>query len=303
MAGEAIFLVLSMLGIGLLCRQLRLFPDGTAEILNQVVISICLPAAILLHASKLQLDLGLLGLVAIPWALLLCSAGLVALVAHWLGLSHAERAVLLLCVPLGNTSFLGYPLVEALLGSAALPYAVVYDQFGSFVILSSWGLWVLARYAGDARPTPAVVLRKVLRFPPFIALMLALTLVPASPPAPLERLLETLSAALLPIVTLAVGLQLRLRIPADERAPLAAGLALKLVVLPALAWPLCIALGLPELTTRAAVLESAMAPMITASALAISHRLAPGLAAALVGIGTPLSLLTLWAWLWLLGGA
>ncbi|MCY1458728.1 hypothetical protein D9M71_761360 [compost metagenome] len=48
------------------------------------------------------------------------------------------------------------------------------------------------------------------------------------------------------------------------------------------------------------VLESAMPTMITAAALAISHRLAPRLAAALVGYGILLSLLTLPAWVWVL---
>jgi predicted permease len=49
-----------------------------------------------------------------------------------------------------------------------------------------------------------------------------------------------------------------------------------------------------------AVFETAMPPMITAAALAISHRLAPDFAAALVGYGTVVSLLTLPLWVWLL---
>ncbi|KAF1013349.1 MAG: hypothetical protein GAK31_03498 [Stenotrophomonas maltophilia] len=83
--------------------------------------------------------------------------------------------------------------------------------------------------------------------------------------------------------------------------PLAVGLLLKLVVLPALALPLSWALGLQGLMLKANVLESAMPTMITAAALAISHRLAPRLAAALVGYGIVLSLLTLPAWMWVLG--
>ena len=51
---------------------------------------------------------------------------------------------------------------------------------------------------------------------------------------------------------------------------------------------------------QVSVLESAMPTMITAGALAIAHNLAPRLAAALVGYGILLSLLTLPAWLWLL---
>jgi predicted permease len=300
-AVDAFALVLLMIALGKFCAHQRLLPLGAAETLNLVAINICLPAAVLLHASKLVFAVELLGLIAVPWLLLLASIALVAAVSRLLRLSVAERAVLLLCVPLTNSSFLGYPLIEAFLGHEALPYAVVYDQFGTFLILSTWGLWVLARYGGDSPPTAAAVLRKVIRFPPFIALLLALTVMPAAPPSAVSLVLERLSDALLPIVTLAIGLQLRFRVPRNERAPLAAGLLLKLVLLPAIAWPLCLLFGMPDLMTQATVLETAMAPMITASALAISHRLAPGLAAAMVGFGIPLSLLTLLGWRWVLG--
>ena len=72
-------------------------------------------------------------------------------------------------------------------------------------------------------------------------------------------------------------------------------------MLPALALMLVPLLGLRGLAADAVVLEAAMPPMITAAALAISHRLAPTLAAAMVGYGILLSLLTLPAWTWLLG--
>ena len=55
-------------------------------------------------------------------------------------------------------------------------------------------------------------------------------------------------------------------------------------------------LGLHGDMARTTVLESAMPSMVTAGALAISHNLAPRLAAAMVGYGLLLSLLTLPFW-------
>ena len=104
----------------------------------------------------------------------------------------------------------------------------------------------------------------------------------------------------LALVHLAIGLSLKLALPRDELKPLAAGLALKLAVMPALAIGVAWALGLRGVQFDTAVLESAMPPMITAAALAISHRLAPGLASAMVGYGILISLATLPAWAWLL---
>lgn len=300
MAFDAFALILSMLALGLLFQRLRLFPENAAEVLNKVVLYVCLPASVLIYAPRLELGPQVLAVAAVPWLLLLATVVLVTGVTRALKLRPDEHAVLLLCVALGNTSFLGYPLVRALLGEEALPYAVIYDQFGAFLILSTFGLYVLARYGGDAKPTAAMIGRRIVTFPPFLALVAGLTVMPEAPPAWIAGGLQRLADALLPLVVLAIGLSLKLALPRDELKPLAAGLVLKLAVMPALALGIARAFGMTGAMHDAVVLESAMPPMITAAALAISHRLAPGLAAAMVGYGILLSLATLPAWAWLL---
>jgi predicted permease len=296
MAFDAFLLILVVLVVGMLAKRSGMFADNAAEVLNRFVLYICLPAAVLRFASRLSFDLSLIGLVAVPWIVLLLSILLVHAAARVFRFSEAERAVLLLCVPLGNTSFLGYPLIQAMLGDDALPYAVVYDQFGSFMILSTWGLWVLARYGGDAKPCLKSMGLKMLKFPPFIALVIALTVMPAEPPASIDAILKRLADALLPVVAMAVGLQVKLALPRRELAPLATGLVFKLMLMPAIVWLLLPLLGLSGSMGQAAVLETAMPPMITAGALAISHRLAPNLAAAFIGYGIVLSLISLPLW-------
>lgn len=301
MAFDAFALILAMLALGLLFQRLGTFSADAPESLNKVVLYVCLPAAILRYAPQLELSPAVLAIAAVPWLLLLATLAAVGLVTRLLRLREDEHAVLLLTVALGNTSFLGYPLLRALLGEAALPYAVIYDQFGSFLIISTFGLYVLARYGGEGKPSVPAMARKILTFPPLLALVFALTLMPTEPPAFIANGLQRLSDALLPLVVLAIGLSIRLALPRDELKALAAGLTLKLLVMPALALLLVPLLGLRGLAADAVVLEAAMPPMITAAALAISHRLAPTLAAAMVGYGILLSLLTLPAWTWLLG--
>lgn len=302
MAFDAFALILAMLALGLGLQRLRALPESAPEVLNKVVLYVCLPAAVLRYAPQLALDAGVLAVAAVPWLLLGATVLAVSLLVRPLGLRRDEKAVLMLCVALGNTSFLGYPLVSALLGEQALPYAVIYDQFGAFLILSTFGLYVLARYGGDADPTARDILRRIATFPPFLAMVFGLTLMPAEPPAWIAGGLQRLADALLPLVVLAIGLGLKLKLPRDELKPLAAGLVLKLAVMPALALAIVwlLPLGLDPVARNTVVLESAMPPMITAAALAISHRLAPGLASAMVGYGILLSLATLPAWAWLL---
>ena len=183
MAFDAFALILAMLTLGLAFQHLRVLPDNAAEVLNKVVLYVCLPAAVLRYAPRLSLDAGVLAVAVVPWLLLGATVALVTLASRLLKLRRDEHAVLLLCVALGNTSFLGYPLVRALLGEAGLPYAVIYDQFGAFLILSTFGLYVLARYGGDREPTARDIARRIATFPPFLALVFGLSLMPAQPPA------------------------------------------------------------------------------------------------------------------------
>ena len=140
-----------------------------------------------------------------------------------------------MCTMLGNTSFIGYPMIQALLGHEALPYAVVYDQFGTFVMLSTVGLVVLARYGGEHPPGVREIALRIVRFPPVWALVFGLTLMPEQPPAWIATALGQLASVMLMLVMLAVGMTIQLRLPRDEVGPLALGLSLKLVLLPALA--------------------------------------------------------------------
>lgn len=293
--------ILAMLAIGRLIAWRGWVPPNTPEALNQIVLYVCLPAAILLYAPGLHFQRELLGLVIVPWLMVVASVLLVLGLQRWARVRSDATGALLMTVPMGNTSFLGYPMIIALLGETALPYAVIYDQFGSFLILSSFGLVVLAMYGDTARPTPFGMLKRIAGFPPMLALAAALTIMPEHPPEAINEGLKRLSGALLPLVTLAIGMQIRFKLSRHDLLPLGAGLLFKLLLLPLLALALCGPLGLSGDIRRVAVLQTAMPSMITAGALAAAAGLAPELAAALVGYGIVLSLATLPLWWWLLG--
>lgn len=296
MAFDAFALMLAMLALGLLLARLRALPDNAADTLNLLVLYVCLPAAILVNVPKLRFEPSLIALAALPWLIALVAWVAVRLLARGLHLRRDETVVLVLLTMLGNTSYVGFPMIEALLGGQALPYAVVYDQFGTFLLLSTAGLVVLAHGSGETAPTPRAISLRILRFPPTWALVFGLTLMPEQPPAWIALALERLAGVLVMLVMLAVGLGLQLRMPRDEVRPLAVGLLLKLVLLPLIALPIGWALGMRGEVLSVGVLETAMPPMVTAAALAVAHGLAPRLATAIVGYGIVLSLASLPLW-------
>ena len=286
--------------IGRIAAGFKWMPTSAAERINRAVILFCLPAVIFIHVPTLELSSELLPLVLTPWLLLLVSIGLVFLLSYWLRFSKPVTAVLLVLVPLGNTSFLGFPLISALLGDEALSYAVVYDQFGSFLILCTHALFVTAWYGEHLQVSVSTILKRIATFPPFVSLILALVLGNAWFPGWLMRLAEGLAWLLLPLVTLAIGLQLKLRLVPEYRLPLTLGLIAKLMVLPALALALSLVLDMPDDILAVNVLESAMPPMITAAALLSSAKLAPPLASAMVAWGVLFSVASVPFWQWLL---
>lgn len=292
----AIFLVLAMLALGKLYAWSGLLPAQTPDVVNRLVIWLFLPALVLKAVHGLRFEAELLVLVATPWLLAALTVAAVLLLGRVFRWRRETQGCLLLCVALGNTAFLGYPLVEAALGHGALKYAVVYDQLGSFMLLSSFGLVVVALYGGGARPTIGLVLGRILTFPSLAALVVGL--LPWERPALFTHLVDTLAALLVPMAMFAVGFQLKLVPSRAVAVPLAAGLLLKLAVLPAAAWAIATLAGVDREIVAVNTLQSAMPAMITAGALAIDAKLAPELAAGLVGYGILISL----AWVPWLGG-
>lgn len=290
---SALFTVVVLLGAGYLARRFRRLPENAADVLNRFVIDICVPATILRLVPALRLESGLVVLVLVPWAMAGVAALVVRALTRPLGLSATQRTALFLGTALGNTSFLGFPLCSALLGERAVPLAAVYDQLGSFLMLSIIAPFALGSVTAGAKPSAAAIARRVLTFPPFVALVLAL--VPLPRPAFFEPLLATAASALVPLAMVAVGFKLRLTPPRPWRV-FAAGLATKLVVVPLAAWALARALHAPPLVLKVAVLESAMPMMVTAGALMMAYDVASELAAAFVGWGLVISLATVPAW-------
>jgi predicted permease len=287
-------LVVILLACGYLARRFGQFPGTTADALNRFVIDLCVPAVILRVVPELRLRWELSILVLIPWLLAALALPLARLVGKLLRLDRSAEAAVFLCTALGNTSFLGFPLIRALLGDAALPLAAVYDQLGSFLLLCIVVPISIARASGSGTPDALTLAKRVVRFPPFLALLIAL--LPWQQPDWLRSVLAEMAGALIPAAMFAVGLRLHISLPKQRGAFLAA-LAIKLAVMPMTAYVLAHVLGASRNVLQVAVLESAMPAMISAGAAAMSAGLAVDLVAALVGWGIFASLFTSPLWM------
>lgn len=288
-------MLVGLLVVGRILAHVDIVGERGADRLNRAAIAGFFPAVILRQAPGLHLDPGLLLVPAIAWCLI--GLGVVVGVAlHRRGADRGVAVAVALGLGFGNTAFLGYTLVPALLGEDALRFVVVFDQLGSFIGLSTVGLVGISLAAGGPRPTVATMVRKILVFPPFIALVVGVTVMPAAPPAWLDLALVWLGKALLPTMAVALGVRLRWRVPVAIRAPLAGVVVGKLVVSPAVALGLAALLGVEGLARDVVVLQAGMPVMVTVGALLTFAGVATDLATAMVAATTLLSMVTLPAW-------
>lgn len=281
---------------GMLLRRFGRMPDNAPATLNSFIIHISLPALTLRYIHELELSADIVLIAAMAWIVFGLSVGFFWLLGRWLRLPRATVGALMLTGGLGNTSFFGLPMVEAFYGSAGLPTAIIADQLGSFFVLSLLGITVAGIYS-SGRPTAAEMFSRITLFPPFIALVIALLLIPVEYADWFSLLLKRLGDTLPPLALLSVGMQLRLGHIAEHRRNLALGLGFKLILAPLAVWLLYVQLlGEQGLAIQVTLFEAAMPPMITAAIVASEHDLDPPLANLMVAVGLMVSFFTLGAW-------
>ena len=289
---ENFILIVLAIFIGYSLKRLKIFPKEAPVVLNSFVIYISLPAMILLQIPKLHFSMEMFIPIITAWLVMSLTAVFTLYISKFLNFSKEVTGCLMLVAILGNTSFLGIPIVNAYLGNEAMPYVLVYDQIGTFIALATYGTFIASYYSSKSELNFKVILHKVLTFPPFISLVISLFLIGSEFPVVLTNILTTLSNTIIPIALVAVGLQLQLKLQKDEIKPFSIALLIKLVLAPILAVIISFTFGWSSLASLVSILESAMAPMITAGAIASMAGLAPRLSSAIVGYGIILSFLS-----------
>jgi malate permease and related proteins len=296
---ENIALLVLCFALGIVLRQSGRLPENAPAALNGFIIHVSLPALILLYVHRLPMDASLVYPVAAPW--MLFALGLMLFItagrlARW---TAPRTGGLILSGSLANTSFVGLPMIETFYGVSFIGVGILIDQLGTYLVLSTLGIVVAVTFSagGGDGVSVAKVIRKVLTFAPFQALLLALALRPVEFPPGFEQLLGRVGATLAPLALVSVGYQLRFADLQGRVPALTLGLMFKLIL-----GPLLITLVLVKLigtngpVTQVTIFEAAMAPQIGAAIVAIEHKLDPPLVTLMVGIGIPLSFLTLPLW-------
>ena len=187
-------------------------------------------------------------------------------------------------------------MIEAFFGPEYLGVGMLCDTAGTFMVLAIPGIILAAGVSGE-KIGRAALARKVLLFPPLVSILIGLALQPVAYPGWLVTVLERMGGTLSPLALLSVGLTLRFGAVRHNVRELLIGLGYKMIAAPLIIFILYVyVLGSTDVVTKVTIFESAMAPMITGGIIAMSYGARPSLAAAMLGVGVPLSFLTLPLW-------
>lgn len=282
--------------LGVALRRTRRMPEGAPAVLNSYVINIALPALTLYYVHRMDIVPNVAYSVAAPWLMFAIGAVLFHFVGKALGWKRETVGGIILVGSLANTSFVGLPMIESFYGAEHMGLGIVIDQLGTYLVLSTLGILLAAVYS-VGRVSIASVSRRVLGFPPLLALILALGLQSITFPETLELVLERLGSTLAPVALVSVGYQLRLDQVAGRAIPLAVGLTFQLVIGPLIVMGFLFGvMGFSGISAQVTIFELAMAPQIGAAIVAMDYKLDAPLVTLMVGLGIPLSFLTLPLW-------
>ena len=284
--------------IGIVLKKSKIIPDNFHTSLNAFVINISLSAFSLYYISKIELNSSVIYPVLVVWIGIFAAILFFAGLGKIFGWKTSLIGALIMCAGFGNTSFVGIPLIQAMYGEEGLKTVMLVDQPG-FVALSTVGILVANFYSGS-KDSLLKHLSKILKFPPFIAFVVALllNLFSIEIPKDFDEVLMKLGATTVPLALVSVGSQMQWKkIEKKEGFHLFIGLLFKLVLL-----PLIILVIYKYIFHQngdvidICILEAAMAPMITAAIIASAHDLEPKFCNLMVAVGIPLSILTVGIW-------
>ncbi len=319
------FVIILGISLGAFLRRVKRFGSEAPRVLNAYVITVALPAVVLSQLPRFLHSLGttqspssgpapwiLIILAVIPWVIFGLAILFFRLLYKAGKISKSEWGLLALSGGLGNTSFVGIPLLEALLGKGVIPQAILLDQLGTFLALGVAGTAWLA-YMKETKTGSfhwGAFFKDLFQFPPFLALLVSFIYSyfgkfegESEIALSFQSALERFASTLVPVAMISVGAQLKLEWNSikKETKGLVFGLGYKMLLVPLVMFFVLnpILHSHPE-SFKVAILESAMAPMITATVLGIEAGLAPSLGALMLGVGIPLSLITVPIWAWVI---
>lgn len=212
--------------------------------------------------------------------------------------SPPTQASLLLVATIGNTGYLGYPIILSLVGAPYFGWAIFYDMAG--VLIGGYGLGVLlASRLGDRTRSPAQLLQTLVINPTLWALPVGLWMRTLPLSAGFGNALHTLAWSGVMLSLMLIGMRLSQLTSWKQTRLVSVSLGFKMLLAPLLLGAVLSLFGLGGAPRLVMVLQSAMPPAFSTLVLAEAFDLDREATVTALALGSVGLLITLPLWVWL----
>ena len=269
-----------------------IFHDNSKQLI-EFIIYFSLPAIVFSKIYPLILDERIVGLILMFISFILFNLILAYFIGKMMKLNRLLLATFMIMATFGNTSFIGFSYIDAFYGQDFIVYGLIYDLFGSFLLLVSIGMFIITWGSGRKNDIKSIF-KSIFLFPPSIMFFIAVVAKNLEIPNFLILTSQTLGSTLVPMVMIAIGMKLELKHIFVKFHVVSMAMILKMIFVPII---ILIGFkyfyGIDQTWVKVTIIEVAMPPMTMATVLAIKGGLDEKVAINSLVLGVILSLFTI----------
>lgn len=267
------------------------FKDNSKELI-EFIIYFSLPAIVFNKIYNLELTFEIFKLIVMFNAIIFLNLILAFILGKFLKLEKKLFATFIIVATFGNTSFIGFSYIDAFYGQDYVVYALIYDLFGSFLILVSLGM-IIINWGSGQQVNFRAILKSVLYFPPIIMFFITIFTKLFEVPIFIINTTETLGATLVPLAMIAIGMKLQIKNIFYKFKVVFTAMLLKMILVPLIVYlAFLIFYNINDTWSKVTIVEASMPPMTMAVVLAIKGGLDETFAINALVLGVLGSLLT-----------
>jgi len=280
------FLILILLGFFL--KKIKFLNENEGDILRKILFNVSLPSLVMYSILTSNFSGNFIKIFLIVPITMLIQFIIVFLLGSIYIKDRKELATLILICVMGNTAFLGYPLVELFFGLKNLPIGILYDQvhFYTFLIIVYPLISIISRNEKFSFKSSFIT-------PPVIAFLISLILKNFNMSSFFIESLNILKQSVTPLVLIYLGINLDLNITKNDLKYLLPTIFLKLIILPFITLYISNLLKSEQIVKNVSILQSMMPTMMATIIFGSQIGLNKKNIAKAVGITTILSTLTI----------
>ncbi len=269
-----------------------IFQDNSKQLVD-FIIYFSLPAIVFSKIYPLELDTKILWLILMFMAIIFFNLFLSYCVGKMMRLNRVTLATFMIMATFGNTSFIGFSYIDTFYGQDYIVYGVIYDIFGSFLLLVSVGM-IIITWGSGRKNSILNISKSIFLFPPMIIFFVTIFAKNFEVPKFIIYTSQNLGSTLVPIAMIAIGMKLELKHIFSRLHIVTVAVVLKMLIVPIIIlFTFKYFYGVDETWVKVTLIEVAMPPMTMAAVLAIKGGLDEKIAINSLVLGVIVSLFTI----------